>query len=80
MSPTLYGSFALYSVFVFYQQLHSKTFRGANEFFGLFLALFALAATLSGLAFLLYYGYTVSWFGAFVLFAAGMVAEGYGSS
>lgn len=75
MSFALIGSFALYSVFLYYQQLHSRAYRGASEAFGLFLAVFALVAMLSGGAFLLLYGYRESWLAAAGLFGAGIAAR-----
>lgn len=75
MTPTLIGSYTLFSLFVFYQQLHVKTYRGASQGFGAVLALFALLAMLTGLAFLFYYGYKVSWLGALGLFGIAMVVK-----
>jgi hypothetical protein len=75
VSPYLVASFSAYSIFLYYQQLHSRDFRGANELAGLALAIFALAAMLAGGAFLLYYGYTVSWLGALGLYASGLIAR-----
>lgn len=75
MTPTLISSYALFSLFVFYQQLHVKTYKGASQGFGLVLNLFAFLAMLAGLAFLFYYGYTVSWLGALGLFGIALVVK-----
>ncbi len=68
MSITLLTSYAAFSFFGFYQKLHIKNFRGASQSFLLVLNLFTLAATAFGVGFLLYYGYTVSWVEAAILF------------
>lgn len=75
MTPTLIGSYALFSLFVFYQQLHVKTYRGASQSFMTLLTLFAFVAMLAGLAFLFYYGYKVSWLGATGLFFIALVVK-----
>jgi len=75
MTPTLIASYALFSLFVFYQQLHVKTYRGASKGFGALLTLFAFLAMLAGLAFLFYYGYKVSWLGAAGLFGIALVVK-----
>lgn len=72
MTPILIGSYALYSLFVFYQQLHVKTFRGASQAFGTLLTVLAM---LAGLAFLLYYAYKVSWLGALGLFGIALLVK-----
>lgn len=75
MTPALAATFAFYSIFVYYQQLHARNYRGASEAFGLVLSLFALCATLAGLAFLIYFGWKLSWWGAAGLFVLGIVAR-----
>ena len=75
MTPTIIGSYALFSLFVFYQQLHVKTYRGASQGFGAVLTAFAFLAMLAGIAFLLYYGYKVSWLGAAGLFGIALLVK-----
>jgi hypothetical protein len=75
MTFDLIASYALFSLFVFYQQLHVKTFRGASQIFGTELTLFTFVAMLAGLVFLLYYGYKVSWLGALGLFCVALVVK-----
>lgn len=75
MTLTLIGSYALFSLFTFYQQLHVKTFRGANQAFSALLTWFAFVAMLVGLVFLFYYGYKVSWFGSLGLFGIALVVK-----
>lgn len=69
------GLYCLFTVFVFYQQLHAKNFQGASETFGLVLSLFAFAGTLTGLAYLIYYGWSVVWWAPFPIFAIGLLAS-----
>lgn len=64
MTGTVIISYALYSLFLFYQQLHIKNFRGASQGFLLMLNVFAIVTMLGGIAYLIYYGFKVSWLGA----------------
>ena len=75
MSATVIASYGIFSILVFYQQLHVKTFRGASQAFGMVLTVFAFLAMLTGLAFLIYYGYKVSWLGALGLFAIALLIK-----
>lgn len=75
MTLTLIGSYALFSIFVFYQQLHVKTYSGASQGVETVLTLFAFLAMLAGLAFLFYYGYQVSWLSALGLFGIALVVK-----
>jgi hypothetical protein len=61
--------YCLYSVFVFYQQLHAANFRGESQSFGLFLGVFGLLFTVGQYIFLLFYGLKISWPGAIGMFA-----------
>jgi len=65
---TLIVSYAVFSFFLFYQQLHLKNFRGASQGFATLLGLFALVGMIFGLGFLIYWGYKVSWLEAAILF------------
>ncbi len=74
--PTLLlASYLIYSFFLFYQQLHLKKFKGASEVFSTILGLFALVGMIYGLGFLVYWGYSVSWLEAVVLFAASFAVK-----
>jgi hypothetical protein len=75
MSPLLVASYTLFSLFTFYQQLHVKNFRGASQGFSAALSLFALVSMLVGFAFLLYYGYKVSWLGALALLGISLLVK-----
>ncbi len=67
--------YSLYSLFVFYQQLQVKNFRGASQQMHFVLSAFALLGMLFGIGFLAYYGYRVSWLGAGVLFLAAFAVK-----
>lgn len=68
-------SYTLFSFFLFYQQLHIKTFRGESQGFLSLLNVFALAAMLYGFGFLIYFGYKKSWLGALGLFGISFVVK-----
>ena len=70
-SNTLMIIYAVYSLFLFYQQLHLRNFQGSNELYRFLLGIFAFGGMLYGFAFLIYWGYTVSWVQALVLFGIG---------
>ncbi len=65
--------FCLFGTFVFYQQLHLKHFRGASKIFEIILSIFAFAGMIVGLTFLIYYGFKVTWWAPFVIFAIGLL-------
>ncbi len=52
LSWTSIAFYCAFGVFVFYQQLHVKNFRGASQGFALALNLSALAGMLTGIAYL----------------------------
>lgn len=77
MQTLSWSSIAFYcafSIFVFYQQLHGKDFRGASQSFGLALNTSAFAGMMTGLAYLLYYGWTVVWWAPVVILVIGLAA------
>jgi len=69
MPISLIVSYTIFSFFGFYQKLHIKNFRGSSQGFLLALNLFTLIATLFGIGFLIYYGFSVSWVNAGILIA-----------
>ncbi len=71
MSATLVVSYTVFSFFLFYQRLHLKNFNGDSEIFGGILALFTIAAGIFGYGFIIYWGFTVDWWQAIILFAIG---------
>ncbi|MCY0855752.1 hypothetical protein [Cupriavidus sp. D39] len=78
MNVLSWPSIAFYCVFavcIYYQQLHLRNFRGRSQVFGFVLGLSALAGTLTGLAYLGYYGWTVAWWAPLVIFVIGLLAS-----
>lgn len=69
------AAYCAFGVFLFYQQLHAKEFRGANQSFALVLNLSSLAAMLVGLVYLGYYGWTVVWWAPIAIFGIGLLAS-----
>lgn len=67
--------YCLFSIFVFYQQLHVKNFQGASQSFALALNISAFAGMLTGFAYLIYYGWSVVWWAPIVIFVIGLVAS-----
>lgn len=63
MTGTVIISYSLYSLFLFYQQLHIKNFRGTSQGFLLLLNVFSIVTMLGGIAYLIYYGFKMSWLG-----------------
>jgi hypothetical protein len=70
--------YCLFGIFVFYQQLHVKNFQGANQAFALALNISAFAGMLTGLAYLLYYGWFVVWWAPIVIFFIGLISSLFG--
>lgn len=70
--------YCLFSIFIFYQQLHIKNFQGSSQSFSLALNISAFAGMLTGLAYLVYYGWSVVWWAPFVIFAVGLAASSLG--
>ncbi len=66
--------YCLFGIFVFYQQLHAKNFRGASQSFALALNISAFAGMFTGVAYLLYYGWSVIWWAPIAIFVIGLVA------
>lgn len=73
--PSL-GFYLLFSLFLFYQQLHIRHFRGSSEAFRGILTLSVLAGSITGLVYLGYYGWTVSWWPPVLFFFLSLVAVG----
>jgi hypothetical protein len=67
------GCYSLFSIFVYYQQLHGRDFKEGSQVFALVLNFFGFAGMLTGLAYLGYYGWTVTWWVPLVVFVIGTV-------
>ena len=74
ISWTSAAFYCLFGIFLFYQQLHGKNFKGSSQGFGLLLTLSALAGTITGIVYLVHYGWNVSWFAAIAIFIVGLLA------
>lgn len=72
------GFYCLFSIFIFYQQLHVKNFRGSSQSFALALNISAFIALLVGLGYLIYYGWHVVWWAPVLIFVIGLVASTLG--
>ena len=55
------GWYALFSFFVFQQQVHAKNFRGGSVAYGFALSTFAFVGMLVGFAYLGVLGYSTTW-------------------
>ena len=62
------GTYSLYSVFLFYQQLHLKNFQGANQTAKLAFATSYLGGMITGIVFLALYWTKFGWVAALTLF------------
>ncbi len=62
------AAYCAFSIFVFYQQLHVKNFRGESQKFALALNITAFVGMLTGIVYLIYYGWVVVWWAPFVIF------------
>ena len=69
------AAYCAFGIFVFYQQLHVKNFHGASQSFALALNISAFAGMLTGLAYLVYYGWVVAWWAPLVIFIIGLIAS-----
>ena len=69
------GFFCLFGIFVFYQQLHINNFRGPSQGFALALNTSAFLGMLTGLAYLVSYGWHVVWWAPIVILVIGILAS-----
>ena len=69
------GSYCLFSIFIFYQQLQAKNFQGASKSLPLALNISAFLGMAAGLAYLVYYGWSVVWWAPIAIFVIGLVAS-----
>ena len=69
------SAYCVFGIFVFYQQLHVKNFHGASQSFALALNISVFTGMLTGLAYLVYYGWVVVWWAPVVIFVIGLIAS-----
>lgn len=67
--------YCVFGIFVFHQQSHVKNFQGTSQSFALVLNISAFAGMLTGIAYLVYYGWFVVWWAPIVIFVIGLVAS-----
>ncbi len=65
--------YCLFGAFVYYQQLHVRDFQGASKTFELVLSISAFAGMITGLVYLVYYGWTVVWWAPIMIFVMGIL-------
>jgi hypothetical protein len=65
--------YGIFSVFHFYQRLHANNFSGGWVAVGRLLSLSAFVWLIFGAAFLIYWGYKISWIEALCVYASGFV-------
>lgn len=75
VTADLVAVYSLMGIFIFYQQLWGRDFRGGWQTLGLLLNLSGLIGTLTGLVLLGYFAVTVSWVGAAVLGVLGLLGS-----
>lgn len=75
VTADLVAAYSLMGVFIFYQQLWGRDFRGSSQAFALLLNLSGLAGTLTGLVLLGYFAVSLSWVGAAVLGVVGLLGS-----
>lgn len=69
------GFYCLFGVFIFYQQLHVKNFHGASQGFALALNISAILGMVTGVVYLVYYGWNVVWWAPLIVFVIGLLAS-----
>lgn len=68
------GFFCLFGVFIFYQRLHIQQYRGASAGFLSLLVASTTLGGLTGVAYLIYYGWAVNWWAPLIIFLMGLAA------
>lgn len=59
--------YCLFGIFVYYQQLHLKSFMGSSHVFQFILSISVFVGFITGLVFLVIYGIKVVWWAPFIL-------------
>jgi hypothetical protein len=68
------GFFCVFSIFLFYQQLHIRTFRSSSQSFTLALNISSLLGTLTAITYLLYYAWHVIWWAPLPILVSGILS------
>jgi hypothetical protein len=68
---TLY--YSLFGTFLFYQQRHSANFKGASNLFHIFLSIFSILGSISGLVYIIALWYNTHWYTALAVFATAII-------
>ncbi len=74
LSLSSIGFYCIFAIFVFYQQLHAKNFKGASQALPLAINISALLGMITGISYLLYYGWTVAWWAPIPILIVGVAA------
>ena len=64
--------YCLLSMFLYYQKLHAQHFRGASQTFWYILVFTGFIGMVTGIVFLIYYGFKVAWWAPLLLFVLGI--------
>ncbi|MFC0338263.1 hypothetical protein [Kushneria avicenniae] len=67
--------YCAFNIFVFYQRLHIKNFGGSSQAFLVALNISAFTGMLTGLGYLIYYGWSVVWWAPVLIFGLGFLAS-----
>lgn len=70
--------YCAFGIFIFYQQLHIRKFHGASQAVLLALNISVTVGMLTGLAYLIYYGWSVVWWAPILIFLIGLVTPLFG--
>uniref|UniRef100_UPI004047FF48 hypothetical protein n=1 Tax=Shewanella sp. TaxID=50422 RepID=UPI004047FF48 len=65
--------YTIYSIFIFYQQLMTRNFKGSSQAFLSAVTIFSAIGLLGQLAYFLYYGWNVSWLESLAICAGSIV-------
>jgi hypothetical protein len=75
ITADLVAAYSLMGIFIFYQQLWGRDFRGSWQILALLLNLSGLIGTITGLVLLGYFAVSVSWVGAAILGVGGLLGS-----
>ncbi len=70
------GWYCVFRFFVFQQQLHSRSFRGASKSYGLLLSLSGFLGMIVGIFYLGWLAYSAQWWAPALAFIASVIVSG----